>query len=265
MELENVIDLLKSQLEDIDHPRAKTVLKQLQELDLKTNINDSLVLDSLYYLAKKIPILISYREPWRSKEFRLFLECFTLSDYYKRTLNTLIETTFKGVLRKVKIPQDKIIIEFYPGSGIGIEIISKVFPNKLAIMESCREDLDFVVERLEHQGLNVMVYETEYKDIGEALSESVGIVLIVSPITWFYRLSALIDKAYSILEEGGYILGMCLLDSPDNILKPFMSALGEASILTYGNLEMMLISKYLSRTNIKVLNEFIIFSGMKKW
>jgi len=132
-------------------------------------------------------------------------------------------------------------------------------------MESYREDLDFVVERLEHQGLNVMVYETEYKDIGEALSESVGMVLIVSPITWFYSLSALIDKAYSILEEGGYILGMCLLDSPGNILKPFMSALGEANILTYGNLEMILISKYLSRTNIKVLNEFIIFSGMKKW
>ena len=263
MRFENIIELLRSNLERVYSPRAKIAMKCIEEIERSRGISDPLVVESLYYLAKKIPVLSLYKEPWRSKEFRLFMECFTLSDYYRKILNNLVEMAIKGIFRRAKISHDRIVLEFYPGSGVGIEVVSRILTNKLAIVEFHRRDLEFVMERLAYQNIDVIVYEVDHMSIGDVLSYPVGMVLIVSPLTWFYSLSELVDRACSILERGGYILGISLLDNANNILKPFMVALGVRSLSTLKELEILLASKHLSRMNIKEVGEFILYTGVK--
>lgn len=206
---------------------------------------DPYLLKVFRFLAERILPIRDSEEPWAAPQFRLFAEAFMLSKEFQEVL--------RQGLAQVKPRAGSAALDLHSGPGVCLEAVAGQW-GKLIAADPSPLNLELAEERLAATGARS--YELlvgDYTKVGRLVRDPVGLAIAASPVNWFYEARHMMDRLYSLLEPGGYLLLIAPLEKAGGIspLNPFIAALGGVQPPSREELEDMILAEGFARLRIR--------------
>lgn len=206
---------------------------------------DSYLLKTFRFLAERVVAIVESEAPWAAPQFRLFAEAFMLSNEFQEALH-------QG-LTQVRPRAGSAALDLHSGPGVCLEAAAGRW-SKLIAVDPSPINLELVEERL--VALGVPSYELLLGDcvkVASLVRDPVGLAIAASPVNWFYDTRLVVDRLYSTLEPGGYLLVVTPLGRRGEVspLNPFIAALGGRQPPSREEMEDLLLSEGFARVRFR--------------